>query len=195
MKKIIIILLTSFLLFSCWSNKTEDNTKEVITTTKIKKAGLRNYPGKDFSMKIPVAWNIITDNKEMIPNPNNWKIELAITSPDTKNGFANNLIILSQQLEKYTTSKDYSITNNIWAENEYLNYFKKSAKEFSFNDWEKSMLYNFEAKYSAETPTLQFLQTAHICNNKKAFFITLALPLSIKDISKYEKMLATFKCK
>ncbi len=196
MKKILIILLTSFLLFSCWSSKEETQTNNWDKTVKTqKKAGLRNFPGKDFSIKIPAAWNDITDNKDNLPNPNNWKIELAITSSDTKNWFANNIIILSQELEEFTTSKDYSITNNIGAENEYLNYFKKSGNDFSFVDGEESMLYIFEAKYSEETPTLQFLQTAYVCKNKKAFFITLALPLDIKDTNKYQKMISTFKCK
>jgi hypothetical protein len=44
------------------------------------------------------------------------------------------LIILSQKLEKNTSSKNYSITNNIGSENEYLNYFKKSGKEFIFEN-------------------------------------------------------------
>lgn len=194
-KKILIILLTSFLLFSCWSDTEKETTNSKSTEQTQKKAGLRHYPGKDFSIKIPASWNIITDNKEKVPTPNNWVLELAITSSETKNGFANNLIILSQDLEKFTTSKNYSIINNVWAENEYYNYFRKEAKEFVFSDWEKSMLYIFEAKYSVKTPVLQFLQTAYVCENKKAFLITLALSLDIKDVSKYEKMIATFKCK
>jgi hypothetical protein len=51
------------------------------------------------------------------------------------------------------------------------------------------MVYIFEAKYSPETPILNFIQTAYVCKNKKAFFITMALPLDIKDTSKYEKMI------
>ena len=195
MKKILILLLTSFLLLSCWSDKTDDTTNESTKTEVTKKAGLRHFPWKDFSIKIPAAWNNITTNKEILPTPNNWKIELAVTSSETKNWFANNLIILSQVLDKYTTSKDYSITNNIGSENEYLNYFRKSAKEFSFADWEKSMLYIFEAKYAEETPLLTFLQTAYICKNNKAFFLTIALPINIEDTLKYEKMLSTLECK
>jgi len=195
MKKILIILLTTFLLFSCWEDEKATNDDNSNKETSTKKVWLRNYPWKDFSIQIPVAWNLITKSDDIVPNPNKWKIELAVTSSETINWFANNLIILSQDLEKFTTSKNYSITNNVWAENEYLNYFKKSSKEFDFLDWEKSVIYNFEAKYSDETPILQFLQTAYVCNTNKAFFITVALPVDIKDISKYEKMIATFKCK
>jgi hypothetical protein len=57
------------------------------------------------------------------------------------------------------------------------------------------MIYIFQAKYSEETPILNFIQTAYICKNNKAFFLTIALPLDIKDTAKYEKMLSSFKCK
>ena len=193
-KKIIILIFITFILASCWWDiSNEENTISNVENTK--KAWLRNFPWEDFSIKIPAAWNNITSNKEKLPTPNNWKIELAVTSSETKNWFANNLIILSQELNKNTSSKDYSITNNTGSENEYLNYFKKSGKEFTFDDWEKSMIYIFQAKYSEDTPILTFLQTAYVCKSNKAFFLTIALPLDIKDTLKYEKMLATFKCK
>jgi hypothetical protein len=57
------------------------------------------------------------------------------------------------------------------------------------------MLYEFEAKYSTKTPRLKFLQTAYVCQPKKAFFFTIAIPTSIKDTSKYEKLIASFSCK
>jgi hypothetical protein len=64
-----------------------------------------------------------------------------------------------------------------------------------FNDEEKSTAYIFEARYNIDTPKLKFFQTAHICNQNKAYFITLALPPSVKDLSKYEEFIATFQCK
>jgi hypothetical protein len=85
--------------------------------------------------------------------------------------------------------------NNIWAETDYLDYKKLESKEFTFADEEKSMLYIFEAKYNLDTPKLKFLQTAHICNQNKAFFLTLALPTTVIDTSKYELLLSTFACK
>ena len=195
MKKILIIFVSIFLLFSCWSSstsKTDSSSKQTQKTNE--KKGLRLYSGKDFSMQIPAAWNDLSNNKEVLPNPSVGNVELAITSANTKNWFANNLIILSQELEDKISSKDYAITNNIWAENEYLNYYSIKKDEFEFLDWEKSMIYVFKAKYAENTPILKFIQTARVCDNK-AFLLTIALPLEIKDTTKYEKMLSTFECK
>lgn len=189
-----------FFMSSCWWSSSS-NSEETSTDLNLEKSSqsrswwVKHFPWKDFTINIPAAWNIVTNDKQVIPNPKNWTVELAITSAETKSGFANNLIILSQDLENYTSSKEYSIVNNVWAENEYLNYLKLSWKEFSFDDGEKSMMYIFEAKYSAKTPVLKFLQTAYVCDWKKAFFLTLALPTSLKNTSKYQKLLASFKCK
>ncbi len=189
------------LLVSCGDSTTDSSddsntdTNTQNSSSKNSSWGVKHFPWKDFTMNIPAAWNIVTNDEQTIPSPKNGTIELAITSPETKSGFANNLIILSQELKNYTSSKEYSIVNNVWAENEYLNYLKLSGKEFSFDDGEKSMMYIFEAKYSAKTPVLKFLQTAYVCNWKKAFFLTLALPTSLKNTSKYQKLLASFKCR
>ncbi|MCD5380290.1 hypothetical protein LR004_00020 [Candidatus Gracilibacteria bacterium] len=192
--KIFLILCVIFSFSSCGSNSEDGETS---TTTSSEKAsgGLKHFPGDDFTMDIPAAWNIVTDDSNTVPSPKNGTVELAITSSETNSGFANNLIVLSQDLENYTSSKEYSIVNNVGAENEYLNYIKLSGKEFSFDDGEASMMYIFEAKYSAETPVLKFLQTAYVCNTNKAFFLTLALPTSLKDTTKYQKLLGSFTCK
>ncbi len=199
MKKFFILCIC-VIFTSCWedTNDTawtvESNTGGIQSQNWVPK-GLRYFPWSDFSMKIPAAWNIITNDKNSVPSPKNGKLELAITSSQTKGGFANNLIILSQKLDSFTTSKEYSLINNVWAQNEYLNYSKISWKDFIFNDWEKSKVYVFKAKYAATTPELTFIQTAHICGQKKAFFLTIALSTDIKDTSKYEKMLSSFTCK
>ena len=85
--------------------------------------------------------------------------------------------------------------NNVWAQTDYLDYTELDSKEFTYTDLEKSILYTFEAKYNIDTPKLKFLQTAHVCNQNKAYFITLAIPTSVIDTSKYEDFLATFTCK
>jgi len=147
------------------------------------------------SMEIPSNWEIIKNKDWVLPKAKDWKIEFAVTSQKVTDGFANNILVLSTDLKKTTTSKDFSMLNNVWANTEYLGYTEIESKEFDFLDEEKSILYIFEAKYNIDTPKLKFLQTAHLCTQKKAFFMTLAIPSSVKDTSKYEYLLSTFKCK
>ncbi len=85
--------------------------------------------------------------------------------------------------------------NNIWAETDYLEYTELSSNEIMFIDEEPWIIYTFEAKYNMDTPRLKFLQTSHICNWTKAYFMTIALPTTVKDTSKYEYLLSTFMCK
>lgn len=183
-KKILLILFLSFALISCWDDET--------TTTQ---TWLTKYDNSKFSISVPSAWEVIKEKDKILPKPSSWEISLAVTSKEVKNWFANNLLVLSSKLNKITTSKDFSILNNIGAEKDYLNYRKLGSKDFTFIDWEQSVLYTFEAKYNLDTPKLRFLQTAYICKGSEAYFMTIALSPQIKDTSKYEAFLKTFTCK
>lgn len=186
-KKIFVLFFVIFYISSCWDTTTTD---PVVPATWLIKTETPNM-----SIEVPTNWEVVKDTDNVLPKVKNGKIELAVTSKSSVNGFSNNLLILSDELSKYTTSKEFSMLNNIWAEADYLDYTKLESKEFKFTDEEVSTLYIFEAKYNLDTPKLKFLQTAHICNQKNAFFLTLALPTTATDTSKYEDFLKTFKCK
>jgi thiamine pyrophosphokinase len=85
--------------------------------------------------------------------------------------------------------------NNVWASRDYIDYQLLNQKDITFADKDSSMLYIFEAKYNLDTMKLKFLQTAHICNATKAFFLTIAIPTSTIDTTNYEELLKTFTCK
>ena len=184
-KKAFTLFLSIFLLSSCfgWDNTT--------TTT----SGLVKTETENISIEIPENWEIIENKEWILPKAKDWEIELAVTSTTILNGFANNLLILSDDLNSFTTSKDFSMLNNIWAQTDYLDYTALESKQFTFNDEEETVLYIFEAKYNLDTPKLKFLQTAHICDQTKAYFITIAIPTTVTDTSKYEEWLRTFECK
>ncbi len=184
-KKISIIIFSMLFLSSCFWGEETATTQEWLILTQT----------PSLSIETPSNWETIKDTENILPKPKDWKVELAVTSQKVVNGFANNLLILSTDLKKTTTSKDFSMLNNIWAETEYVGYTKLASKEFEFLDEEKSLIYIFEAKYNLDTPRLKFLQTAHICHQNKAFFLTMAIPTTVKDTSKYEYLLSTFKCK
>jgi len=170
-------------LFSCSDNTYINNTGLIKTET------------DNISIEIPSNWKIIESVDKILPKVKSWKIEMVVMSKNIVNWFSNNLLILSDNLSKFTTSKDFSMLNNIWAQTDYIDYTKISSRDITFTDWELSVLYIFDAKYNLDTPRLKFLQTAHICNWKEAYFLTLAIPTTITDTSKYEYLLSTFNCK
>jgi len=182
-KKSFILIFSILFIASCGSET------EVIENTLI------DVDNTNFSFKIPSNWEIIKDKENILPKAKEGNIELAATSTAIISGFSNNLLILSDDLKKLTTSKDYSMLNNLWAETDYLEYKKISSKDIIFADKEPSIVYEFEARYNTDTPKLRFIQTASVCDKTKWYFITIALPTTVTDTSKYIDLLETFWCK
>lgn len=185
LKKIFLVSISILFLVSCWSG---DDTTEIQTNW------LTRYEWWGYSISIPENWNIMNNEKNILPEPSQWKIELSVQSWEPKWGFLNNLLILSDTLKTFTNSAEYSMANNIWARREYINYLELENKSFKFTDGNESELYIFEAKYNLETPKLKFLQTAYICNPNKWYFLTIAVAPSTKKTDKYETLLSTFTC-
>ena len=185
-KRIFILVILTLSLSSCfgWDTWVVDNSKWLTITW-----------NKDFTIWVPNSWQIIEQKDSILPRPNKWNIELAVIAKDEKNSFKNNLLILSDKLGSFTTSKEFAILNNIWASKDYIDYKKLDSKEITFSDGEVSIVYIFEAKYNLDTPKIKFLQTSHICDQTKVFLLTIAISNSIKDTSKYEQLLSTFECK
>lgn len=180
MKKISILFLSLF-LFSCSSEVNEN--------------ALQNYNGEFFSVQIPSNWIILNGDEKILPSPSVWSIALSISSPDVVNGFSNNFLILEEDLKYTITASDFSKMNNDSSQKSYDEYLLREEKEIQFTDGEKSKIFIFNAKYDSKTPKLTFLQTARICQEKKSFFLTLALPMDIKETARYEEMISTFECK
>ncbi len=185
MKTFFVIFFWLWFLFSCTSQ----------TSTLENATGLTLFENTEFSMNIPSNWSILTNSWNVIPEPKYGKIAFAATSNELKYGFSNNLLILSQKLDKNINSLDFSILNNVWSTKEYIEYTKLESKSFEFVDKEKSNLYIFEAKYNTTTPKLKFLQVGKVCSLSQAYLLTIALAIDIKDTSKYETILKTFTCK
>ena len=185
-KKIFLLMFSTIFLVSCFGSDTEKLANS--EWLKLQEKG-------GFSIQIPSNWELISNTETILPKPNRWVIELAVASTILKNGIKNNLLILSDKLSSTTTSKEFSMLNNVWASRDYIDYQLLNQKEIIFADQDTSILYIFEAKYNLETMKLKFLQTAHICNQTKAFFLTIAIPTSTIDTTNYEELLKTFTCK
>ncbi len=149
------------------------------------------YDGASFSLSVPKTWTEVKSTN--LPTPKKWTIELAYIAPDTKYGFANNLVILGNTLENPMTSKKYSELNQLQTSRNYLEYTKIDDTDIIFSDDDNSRIYTFEARYNQSAPRMKFIQTSHVCG-KKVYLIHLSLSLD-KDPSIYVPLLKTFGCK
>lgn len=184
MKKLALLFISLLLLTSCGDDGSQSNGNGLVVQDLAK-----------FTISIPASWEVIEDTNRILPQPSEGSIELAVTAKDLKGGFSNNFLILSDKLNKFSTSKEYSMLNNVWASKEYIGYLELDRRNIVFSDEEEGILYEFEAKYNHDTPKLRFLQTAHICNGTDAYLLTVALSSSITDTAKYEEFIRTFECK
>ncbi len=182
--RFLLVFLVLALLSSC-SSSTEEKTISSISL----------YENNYFSINYPESWEVLTWTSNVLPEPKNGEISLAVSSPDLKYWFSNNLLVLKQDLHKVVSSTDFSILNNVWSTTQYLEYTKLESKTIDFSDWDKSNLYVFEAKYNTSTPRLKFLQTWKVCNVKNWYLLTIAVSTDIKDIASYEDILKSFNCK
>lgn len=183
-KYFILILLLAFV----WCGSWEEEENQLPTW-------LSHYDGSWFSIDIPENWEILKSESGVLPQPKSSKIELAASSDNIKSGFSSNILILSQVLNKPITSLDFSISNNIGASKEYLEYLKLDSRSVEFVDGGTSNLYIFEAKYNLTTPRLKYIQTGRVCGGRYGYLITIAIPMDVKDTSLYEAVIKRFSCK
>ncbi|MDP5038882.1 MAG: hypothetical protein NWP80_00370, partial [Candidatus Gracilibacteria bacterium] len=147
-----------------------------------------------YSLSYPKDWSIVKKDDVLIGNPKNSEIEFISMSKEVEYGFSNNMLILSQDLNKKLTSQEFSIINNVGSTKNYLNYKKLDTKTIEFLDKNTSELYIFEAKYNSKTPIFKYLQIGKVCG-MKGYLLTIAISQDIKQINEYEDLVKTFSCK
>lgn len=181
-KKLLVLIFLTFFLVSCW------DSDDVATTW------LTTFQNTDFSIFVPWSWTIIKNDDAILPKPRDWEISLAVSSSDINYWFANNLLVLKQWLNKETTSRNFSIINNVWATWEYTDYVLLDSQDIVFSKGNDSKAYIFEAKYNETTPKLKFIQTSAVCW-LDWYLLTIALALDTTVTDKYVDILKTFRCK
>lgn len=183
MKTLIATLGLAFLLTGCFGTTTEN-------------VNLTSFESKGFTMDVPKAWTAVGEKD--LPKPKSGTVAGAFTSTDITSGFANNLLILRDDLKAENgtemTSRKYAVVNQALTTGEYLEYTKLSDSKVVFADQDEGLVTIFEARYNKETPKQKFLQTAKVCG-KQVYLLTIGLNLSNNSTDKYAEMFKTFTCK
>jgi len=183
LKKIIILSLLLFLTSCFWG---EENKISEVSVKSV-------FNSADFSIKIPSKWEIIKNTDKILPKPANWEIIFDAVSKIQVDNFYRNMLVLKQDYKENISSFDFVVWNYISSKREYF-YSKLLADKNVIIDSKKTKIYEFEARYSENTPILKFLQTGIICGNN-SFFITIAIEKSNPNIERYEGLVWSFKCK
>ncbi len=176
-----IIILATLFLSSC---SILPGTQEEVQNNAIL------YTGSWFSMQVPTLWTANT--KSILPNPRSWTLKLALTSPDIRYWFSNNLIVMQDNLNGIISSKKYAELNNVQTTRNYLEYTKIQDDLIIFSDSDESRVTVFEAKYNPSTPRLKFIQTAKVCWTT-VYLIHFSLALD-KNPDAYIALAKTFSC-
>lgn len=176
MKKIIIILLFTLVLSSCfWSSDSAQS-------------GLVLQDREDFSILVPETWASVDD----LPVPKSWEIVLAHSSANERQWYLNNIVVLASPS---STETSLSIMNNIKStlESRIEGFTPIDEKQVTFADEETSLLLTYTGKYNSDTPNVVYIQTARVCGETK-YFLTLSLAERLEDYSRYEYIMQTFRC-
>lgn len=182
-KKIGIIFIFSLSLSSCFDSTVVESWESIQSL----------YENKNFSISIPSKWKVIKNTDKILPQPADWEVVFDAVSETSNNNFYRNILVLKQEITNNISSLDYIIWNYIWSKKEYF-YINQLDEQNVLIDWQKTKVYEFEARYSEDTPILKFVQTWVICG-KTGYILTISLEKNNVNSDRYEGLLWTFKCK
>lgn len=177
-----LILITT--ASSCTLPGTQDESEVSVDNTTI-------YEDSRISIRLPKTWSWAASNT--LPPPRKGEVILTSLSPDAKSGYANNLIILKDTLERAITSSKYSELNHLQTVKNYFEYKKIADEILTFEDDETTRVYFFEARYNQSTPRMKFIQTARVCGTTVYLLHFTISPE--KDHRIYTELLRSFTCK
>ncbi|GAB0175305.1 MAG: hypothetical protein HHAS10_11840 [Candidatus Altimarinota bacterium] len=183
MLRFFIVFIVPFLFVGCTLPGVQDESTLVEDNTV-------TFENDQVSMLVPKTWSGKTDN---FPPLRAGSVIAAFISGDVRQGFANNLLIISDDLVNVMTSKRYSEFNNLQTKKNYYEYSSLKEEDMTFSDNEITRIYVFEARYNETTPKMKFIQAARVCGTKVYLLHFTLSPEKKSD--NYISLMKTFTCK
>lgn len=180
MKIYISFFISVLILFSCGSS---DN--QPIAT------GLSLQETEEFSISTPSTWIEISEDE--LVEPKSGEIVLAFKSPEQKQWYINNIVILKQ--ENTSISAQAIIESWIQSLEKWIKWYELlSNNDIQFADNQSGKIITYTGKYSDTTPETIFIQTAAVCW-ETSYYMTISLTEKLESYDRYEYILQNFKCK
>lgn len=181
LSKIFILGVLLLLLTSCLWIGWESNEER----------GLALKEQEGFSLLVPSTWAEISEND--LPLPKSGEIVFAYASPTQRQGYINNIMILSSENKGSESSAALMKSNASFLGQSLEDFTLMEEKDISFADDDTGRLVKFYGKYNTSTPEIVYLQTAKSCG-EQSYFMTLSLAEKLESYDRYEYLLQSFEC-
>lgn len=184
MKPFFILWVLLFVLSSCFWNPFSGESQANPT-------GLVLQEKEGFSLQIPANWKTLSLGD--IPTPKTGEVVFAVSSPEQRQGYINNIIILKAPNSLKESSQGLMKNAGNFLDTNLESYTLKDEKTLEFTDGEQSVLHTFLWKYNRQTPEIIYLQTARSCGAFN-YFLTLSVAEQLENYDRYAEILKTFEC-
>ncbi len=173
----LLVLISLFVLVWCFWEEQSD------------KRGLILHDTKDFSLFVPKTWTQVDENDITVPD--GAVLSLALASSQERQGYLNNLVIISSPATQENTT---DIMNSSHFVNQKRNNFTLlSEHRTNFLDDLPADILIFRGRYNPDNPEITYIQTVKNCDDTK-YFMTISVAEKLEDYERYEYVLRTFRC-
>jgi len=183
-KKLTLLVLVCFLLASCgWDD----------STTPSQESWLLKVFGSGFEVFVPAAWREVT--KEELNSPASGTFEMAYRSEIPRQGFYNNLVVISEDWIQDMSSLQFVDGVVVRDARQYSSFASIEKDLIRLADEQDTIVHTFRARYNAITWEYIYLQSGMVCDGK-GYILTIGLhtDTSQEDISRYKSIIQSLTC-
>ncbi len=143
------------------------------------------------SLSVPKAWREI---KESDLSAMSKDTVLAYSSLNYTNGFASNISITKEALDKEYSSEQYATANMVNSAKFLEDYTKLGEKEITVKEDDntdvKTKMHTFEARFDRLEKKRKYIQL-YLVKNKIGYTVTVTVALEEQDLSKFENLVTS----
>lgn len=179
-QRFFLLTLWLFLLSSCFWWSVQEKT-----------ASLKQVQSDGFKMSVPALWDEITPRD--IPSPSKWELSLGFISPDRREWYFNNLIVLGAENILRENSRQLMKGSESYLQGNLKSFVIQSRESINFVDGDEGETIVYTASYNDTLPDLVYIQSAKSCGDT-AYFMTISVAERLADYNRYVELFRSASC-